>query len=184
MDAENEALSLVALLKRCHPPVVLTSGTFDLLNIGHEEYLDVAASYGGALIVGVDSDEKVKQRKGPGRPICCQQTRMTSVSCHPSVSLVILKNSHAVKWSLIQAVHPDVLIVSRPTYSEGALADLSYYSERVVVIERTGSLSTSYLIRSAEHSNNFNIFSNPLISGFCVKDTLCRECSDVQNRNV
>ena len=184
IEAGGRTLNLVAALKRNYSPLVLTSGTFDLLNIGHEQYLHVAASHGGSLIVGVDSDEKVKQRKGPERPICCQHARMASVSRHPSVSLVMLKNSNAAKWSLTRAVHPDVLIVSRPTYSEGELADLSRHSKRMVVIERTGLLSTSCLIQSAGDPGNISIRGNPLISRFCVEDPRCGKCSNMQNRNA
>ena len=183
-EAGGRTLGLVALLKRSYPPLVLTSGTFDLLNIGHEHYLHVAASYGGALVVGVDSDEKVRQRKGLERPICCQHARMTSVSRHPSISLVILKNLNAVKWSLIRTLHPDILVVSRPNYSESELTDLRCYAGRIVVMERTGPLSTSYLIQSTGHPNNITIRGNPLISSFCVEGPRCGKCSDAQNHKT
>ena len=143
----GSAFDMVTLIRKNHAPLVLTSGSFDLFNIGHEQYLHLAASYGGALIVGVDSDEKVRRRKGPDRPICCQHARMESVSRHPAVSLVLLKHASAVRWSLIQAIRPDVLIVSRPTYSESELTSLGSYARSIVVVERTGQLSTSWLIQ-------------------------------------
>ncbi len=54
--------------------VVLTSGTFDIIHIGHAQYIQVASLYGDFLVVGVDSDEKVRAKKGPTRPIVPQGT--------------------------------------------------------------------------------------------------------------
>ncbi len=44
--------------------IVMTSGSFDMIHIGHARYLEAAKTKGDVLIVGVDSDSKVKQRKG------------------------------------------------------------------------------------------------------------------------
>ena len=48
--------------------VVLTSGSFDIIHEGHSMYLEAARRFGDFLIVGLDSDEKVRHRKGPARP--------------------------------------------------------------------------------------------------------------------
>src|SRR5688572_3071996 len=56
--------------------VVLTQGTYDLVHIGHARYFQKAKSYGDFLIVGVDSDEKVKVRKGPDRPVVPEDERL------------------------------------------------------------------------------------------------------------
>lgn len=172
----GHALEMVEVLRKHCFQLVMTSGTFDLLNIGHEQYLKIAASYGGVLIVGVDSDKKVKQRKGPDRPICCQHARMKSVSRHPSVSLVILKRAEMVKWSLVRAVRPDVLVVSNLTYSEAELTELGFYCNRIVVVERTGMLSTSWLIKAAENSGGINIARNAFTSPYCVRSFQCEAC--------
>ncbi len=49
--------------------IVLTMGSFDLAHIGHFRYMEVAKQHGDFLIVGVDSDAKIKKRKGPHRPV-------------------------------------------------------------------------------------------------------------------
>src|SRR3990167_5006393 len=60
--------------------IVLVSGSWDLIHEGHALYLEVAKSYGDILVVGVDSDKKVKRRKGPRRPIVPQQERLRMLS--------------------------------------------------------------------------------------------------------
>src|SRR4051812_35926260 len=66
---------LVKHWKKMGLRIVLTSGTYDLFHVGHAEYLDQAKKLGDLLIVGVDSDAKVKSRKGPHRPVVPEQER-------------------------------------------------------------------------------------------------------------
>ena len=148
------AREIVEAMRAAHSPLVLTSGTFDLLNVGHERYLDMAASCGNALVVGVDSDEKVRRRKGLNRPVICEHLRVASVANHPQVALAIVKNAHAMKWSLIREVRPDVLVVSDRTYSRAELADLGSYCGLVVEVKRIGALSTSRIIDEPLHREN------------------------------
>ena len=49
--------------------VVLTSGSFDVIHEGHSMYLEAARQFGDFLIVGLDSDEKIRGRKGENRPV-------------------------------------------------------------------------------------------------------------------
>jgi rfaE bifunctional protein nucleotidyltransferase chain/domain len=55
--------------------VVLTNGCFDLLHRGHISYLNQSAAFGDLLIVAVNSDESVRQLKGPDRPLNSEQDR-------------------------------------------------------------------------------------------------------------
>ena len=94
--------------------IVLTSGTFDIHHVGHSRYLERGKELaeGGVLVVGVDSDEKVRQRKGPNRPVVPEEERM-EVLCHlRHVDLVTLKPANASKWQLISIVKPDVLLIT------------------------------------------------------------------------
>src|SRR4051812_47052135 len=52
--------------------IVLTQGTYDMVHIGHARYFEEAKKHGHILVVGVDSDEKVRARKGPERPVVPQ----------------------------------------------------------------------------------------------------------------
>ena len=48
--------------------VVFTNGCFDLLHLGHVDYLERARHLGDALVVGLNTDASVGALK-PGRPI-------------------------------------------------------------------------------------------------------------------
>lgn len=54
---------------------VFVNGTFDILHIGHLELLEFAKSLGDFLIVAIDSDRRVKELKGPTRPINTEYER-------------------------------------------------------------------------------------------------------------
>lgn len=100
--------------------VVLTSGTFDILHVGHSRYLERAKelAQGGLLVVGVDSDEKVRARKGPSRPVVPEDERV-EVLCHlRHVDLVTIKPADAPHWELIRIVRPDVLVTTQEEYTD------------------------------------------------------------------
>src|SRR6185369_14832681 len=128
--------------------VVLTMGTFDILHEGHSMYLEAARSYGDFLIVGVDSDEKVRQRKGPSRPAVPELERLRMVTHQRGVGLVTLKNADDPRWSLITAVRPDVLVATAETYTDDEIAELeAKYCGKVEVLDRMATVSTSARLR-------------------------------------
>ena len=57
--------AIVRTLKSAGYKVVLTQGVYDLFHVGHKRYLEEAKKQGDILIVGVDTDELTKKRKGP-----------------------------------------------------------------------------------------------------------------------
>lgn len=127
--------------------IVLTSGSYDLVHIGHARYLETAKSHGDILIVGVDSDEKIRSRKGPERPVVPEGERLEMVSHLKSPDIVFLKAHKAPQWQLIKVVKPDVLIATKETYTAKEIKELKKYCKKVVVLERMATTSTSAKIR-------------------------------------
>lgn len=128
--------------------IVLVSGSWDLIHEGHALYLEKAKSYGDILIVGVDSDKKIKKRKGPGRPVVPQDERLRMLSHLRSVDVVILKEHTEPKWSLIAAVKPDVLVATKETYTKEDIKKLEKtHTTKVLVHERMATTSTSARLR-------------------------------------
>jgi rfaE bifunctional protein nucleotidyltransferase chain/domain len=139
---------IVAALRVLELKVVLTSGSFDILHEGHSMYLEAARGFGDFLIVGLDSDEKLRKRKGPGRPAVPELERLRMVTHQRGVGLVTLKNLDDPKWLLIKAVRPDVLVATAETYSADEIAELeAKYCGRVEVLERMATVSTSARLR-------------------------------------
>ena len=132
--------------------VVLTQGTYDMVHIGHARYFEEAKKYGDVLVIGVDSDEKVRTRKGPERPVVPQEERMEMVAHLRPVDIVVLKELKHPHWHLIKTVKPDVLIATKETYSKKQLKDLKKHCGEVVVLEPMATTSTSAKIRKLQIS--------------------------------
>ncbi|MFZ1721670.1 MAG: adenylyltransferase/cytidyltransferase family protein [Microgenomates group bacterium] len=127
--------------------IVLTQGSFDMIHIGHGRYCQEAKQHGDVLFVGVDSDQKIRTRKGPDRPVVPQEERMEMLSYLRSVDHVVLKELGKPKWELIRRIKPDVLIATAQTYSEAQIKELQKYCGKVVVLEPMATTSTSAKIR-------------------------------------
>ncbi len=127
--------------------VVLTQGSWDLVHIGHARYLKRAKQHGDYLIVGIDSDKKIKKRKGPDRPVVPQEERMEMLTHIEHVDLVVLKQDTHPRWHLIRTVEPDVLIAIDENYSAQELKELEKICGEVVILDRQATTSTSAKIR-------------------------------------
>lgn len=90
--------------------IVFTNGVFDLLHLGHVDYLSKAKDLGDVLIVGVNSDKSAKMLgKGENRPITDQNSRATIMASLHFVDAVVLFDEET-PYELIKTVQPDVLV--------------------------------------------------------------------------
>ena len=141
---------LIAHCKGLGLKVVLTQGTYDMVHIGHGRYFEEAKRHGDLLVVGVDSDKKVRQRKGPDRPIVPQSERLEMVTHLRSVDIVTVKEHNMPRWHLIRTVQPDILIVTEETlkkYTKAEIAEMKSYCGKVVTLAPMATTSTSAKIR-------------------------------------
>ena len=91
-------------------PLVFTNGCFDILHVGHVDYLDRAAALGASLVVGVNSDASVRrQGKGADRPINPLADRMAVLAALESVSLVVAFDEDT-PLRLIEQLRPQHLV--------------------------------------------------------------------------
>jgi rfaE bifunctional protein nucleotidyltransferase chain/domain len=148
VESYDKIATIVGALRTLGLKVVLTSGSFDIIHEGHSMYLEAARRFGDFLIVGLDSDEKISERKGPHRPAVPQLERLRMVTHQRGVGLVTLKQLHHERWSLIKVVRPDVLVATAETYTPAQIAELeSRYCGRVEVLDRMATVSTSARLR-------------------------------------
>ncbi|GAB2459927.1 cytidylyltransferase [Hymenobacter qilianensis] len=89
-------------------PVVFTNGCFDLLHLGHVDYLEKARHLGGALVVGLNTDASVSCLK-PGRPLQDEMSRARILASLLFVDAVVLFDE-PTPLSLIELIKPDILV--------------------------------------------------------------------------
>jgi len=105
--SREELIKTVAEARAAGLRIVLANGCFDVLHVGHIRYLAGARSEGDLLIVGVNSDEQVREQKGEGRPVLPAAQRAEIVAALESVNYVTVFDEPTVA-ELLLALKPDV----------------------------------------------------------------------------
>lgn len=123
--------------------VVWTNGVFDLLHPGHIALLKMASECGNKLVVGLDSDRRVRDRKGDGRPINSFDFRKTMLESIRYVDEVKGFDTDAELADLIASVSPDVIIESPEWISQQARLAPDF---RVIAFDKIGGFSSSGII--------------------------------------
>jgi rfaE bifunctional protein nucleotidyltransferase chain/domain len=89
--------------------VVFTNGCFDILHLGHIDYLEKARALGDHLVVGLNSDASVCRLKGPDRPINKEYARGRMLAALAFVDAVCVFEEDTPK-ELIETINPHVLV--------------------------------------------------------------------------
>ena len=103
-----ELLPIVAGWKAEGQRVVFTNGCFDLLHLGHVDYLEKARYLGDKLVLGLNTDASVSRLK-PGRPLQDEVSRARVLASLLFVDAVVLFDEQT-PLALIEAVLPDILV--------------------------------------------------------------------------
>jgi D-beta-D-heptose 7-phosphate kinase/D-beta-D-heptose 1-phosphate adenosyltransferase len=90
---------------------IFVNGTFDILHRGHLELLNYAKSLGDYLCVGIDTDDRVKEKKGPTRPIHNQDERKFFLENLKAVDEVKLFSSDEELEGLVKSFKPNIMVV-------------------------------------------------------------------------
>jgi|TARA_B100001996_G_C18355902_1_gene475845 D-beta-D-heptose 7-phosphate kinase/D-beta-D-heptose 1-phosphate adenosyltransferase len=129
---------------------VFVNGTFDILHRGHLELLNYAKSL-GYVIVGIDTDECVRGKKGPTRPIHNQEERKFLLENLKSVDEVIFFSSEPEFEELIKSLHPDIIIVGSDWKEKSTIN--SYYDGELIFFDRREDYSTTKTLRRIDKRN-------------------------------
>ncbi len=105
----SEATVQVKAWKNAGQKVVFTNGCFDLLHLGHVDYLENAKNLGDKLVVGLNTDNSVSRFKGPERPLQDQNSRARVMAALQFVDLVIFFDEDT-PLHLISELVPNVLV--------------------------------------------------------------------------
>ena len=134
-------------LQKAGKRLAFTNGHFDLLHVGHLDYLEKARAAADALFVGLNGDASTRLLKGPGRPLvpALERARLLA-ALRPVDAVVIFDDSTATQ--LIAALQPEVY-VKGGDYHHKALPErpaVEAYGGQVLLIDYLPDHSTSALI--------------------------------------
>ncbi|HEX8545522.1 MAG TPA: D-glycero-beta-D-manno-heptose 1-phosphate adenylyltransferase [Cytophagaceae bacterium] len=157
MKADEKIFTVTAILPfieewKKEGKVVFTNGCFDIVHLGHVDYLEQARNLGSRLIVGINADSSISKLKGSERPIVNEYARMRMLASFFFVDAVILF-SEDTPYNLISALKPDIL-VKGDDYTIDKIVGAD------VVIENGGEVATIPLVKGYSTSNILNKIKN------------------------
>ena len=136
---------------------IFVNGTFDLLHRGHLELLNYAKHLGEDLlreplgvsnyvVVGIDTDDRVRQMKGPSRPIYNQNDRKFFLKNLKSVDEVRFFSNDEELEGLVKSIKPDIMIVGSDWKDKSVIG--SYYASELIFFDRIGDYATTKTVQS------------------------------------
>ncbi len=142
--------------------IVLATGVFDVLHAEHRRFLEraKAAVDGGILFVGVESDGRVREMKGEGRPINTAADRVAALRADTVADVVFILPESFHKpldhERLIATLRPRVLAVSSHTkHLDAKRRILEKYDGTVQIVhEHNPAISTTKLLQKAHGSSD------------------------------
>lgn len=132
--------------------IVLTSGTFDLLHVGHLRYLNAVKALGDIAVVLLSGDDRIKARKGPSRPIIPEDDRAQMLDGLRVVDYVLIDpatsapdETDPVHAEIIKLLEPDFYATDGP---DPRFIDILPESKFIILprSEGEGHASTSAII--------------------------------------
>jgi len=125
---------------------IFTNGCFDILHPGHIELFKYARSLGDKLIVGIDSDERIKQSKGSTRPIYNSNNRKFILESIRYIDRVVVFNNDEELTNLVKYYSPYVMVVGSDW--EGKQIIGSEYAKEINFFKRIQEFSTTKTIEN------------------------------------
>lgn len=153
----EQAKKVCEALSRQGKTVVFTNGCFDVVHYGHVKYLAKAAELGDVLVIGLNTDESVKQIKGENRPVNPMEARQWTLAALEFVDYVIPFDENT-PYELIREVKPNVLVKGKD-YNEKDVVGHDLVKANggsVKTIELEKGFSTSSIIEKLKNTTSEN----------------------------
>jgi D-beta-D-heptose 7-phosphate kinase/D-beta-D-heptose 1-phosphate adenosyltransferase len=128
------------------PIKVFVNGTFDVLHIGHLELLNYAKQLGDILLIAIDSDRRVSEKKGADRPFNNIINRLALLENLKAVDMVEVFDSDTELENVIKEYQPDIMVVGSDWKDKKVIG--SEYAKKLVFYDRIINESTTKTIES------------------------------------
>lgn len=129
---------------------VWVNGTFDVVHIGHIKLLEFANSF-GTVTVGLDTDERVRSKKGESRPFNTLADRMDFISSIRFIDNVVSFNTDNELIEHIRNFEPDIMVIGGE-YRYKQIIGLEYVP-RIEFFEKIDGYSSSKILNYGDNSN-------------------------------
>jgi rfaE bifunctional protein nucleotidyltransferase chain/domain len=147
---------LATMLKQIRDPIILTSGCYDIVHVGHLNTLRQAKQLGGNLMVCLSSDEQITKLKGDGRPINKYQDRIDLFKTIAYVDYIVLYNEENIEreetlGAIMKLVNPSCWVKGGDYTKEQILAKHPYLRS-IVIFSLVEGKSTTNIVKQIQNS--------------------------------
>tara|TARA_R110002020_G_scaffold85374_3_gene210761 strand:- start:310 stop:708 length:399 start_codon:yes stop_codon:yes gene_type:complete len=126
---------------------IWSNGCYDILHRGHLELLRYARSLGDKLVVGIDSDSKVRKSKGEDRPINNQEDRKFFLESLIYVDEVIIFNTAEELEGRVESIRPKFIVIGSD-YKDRKVVGGEHARSGIKFFERIGEYSTTNILNN------------------------------------
>ena len=126
---------------------VIVNGTFDILHVGHIKLLEYAKSLGVHLTVAIDTDRRIKTKKGLSRPINNEFERKTMLEALKSVDRVVVFDTDEELIDLVK--NSDIMVKGSDYKGKSVIGET--YCKKVIYYDRIEGYSTTQKIQDITH---------------------------------
>jgi D-beta-D-heptose 7-phosphate kinase/D-beta-D-heptose 1-phosphate adenosyltransferase len=106
---------------------IWVNGTFDILHIGHVRLLEYAYIF-GSVRVGIDTDERIKEKKGKDRPYNTLEDRIEFLYSIKYIDSVVTFDSNEELINQIREYQPDMMVIG-DDYNYNNIIGIEYIPE-------------------------------------------------------
>lgn len=123
---------------------VWMNGCFDVLHHAHFKMIEFASTFGELVVIGIDSDRRVKELKGNDRPFHSEEERKYNLERIKGVSKVIIFDSEILLDAAIKTFKPDVFVIGSDYKDKKIIG--SEHSKSMVYFNRMEDFSTTKIL--------------------------------------
>jgi D-beta-D-heptose 7-phosphate kinase / D-beta-D-heptose 1-phosphate adenosyltransferase len=147
--SREEIKNIVAKAKEQNKSIVFLNGYFDPLHIGHIHLINSAKEHGNTVIVGLNTDQSVRDNKGPERPYMNQTQRAQLLASIEAVDHLVFYNE-LTPIKLIQEIQPDILAKGNNYSVEEVVGKdiVESYGGKVVLLDTIQGLSSDIVLQA------------------------------------
>ena len=123
---------------------VWLNGCFDVLHHAHFKMIEFASTFGDIVVVGIDSDKRVRELKGDDRPFHSEEERKYNLERIKGVGKVVIFDSSELLEELIKTYQPDIFVIGSDYKNKPIIGEK--YATSIVYFNRMDEFSTTKIL--------------------------------------
>tara|TARA_R110000824_G_scaffold76640_1_gene194068 strand:- start:8193 stop:8618 length:426 start_codon:yes stop_codon:yes gene_type:complete len=123
-----------------------TNGCYDILHYGHLQLINFLKLNCDVVLVAIDSDRRVKENKGPDRPINNQIERAYMLEGIEAVDDVFVFDSDEELRNLVKDLEVDLMVVGSDYKNREVIG--SEHAKHTIFFEKIDGYSTTKILQS------------------------------------